>query len=279
MTIQTFVNNAGETSTTTGTGNVVLTGTPLTQRQAIPAAMDGLLLPYHIDDGGGSLWEQGVGIYTHGTKTIARTAGNVEDGSSGAGTLITLSGSTPHNVAVMPSAGWANGLEKLRLVSTPISADSAKAMVLGELYVVDMSSWTGSHIFSLPTTAAVDDEIAILIKSGHATHKLQIRTTAASGDTIDLVDHDSDDWGTLRKEGEIVRFKCIIADTAWISILDGRSVIRAGFEAEAQTAFTGQTLTKSTMTIINTVGALTTEVLDVEGWWDTTNYKFLPKYL
>ena len=54
-------------------------------------------------------------------------------------------------------------------------------------------------------------------------------------------------------------------------------MIRAGFEAEAQTAFTGQTLTKSTMTIINTVGALTTEVLDVEGWWDTTNYKFLPK--
>jgi hypothetical protein len=114
------------------------------------------------------------------------------------------------------------------LEQTAVSADANQAMAVGKLYVVTMGAWASDNVFSLPTTAAVGDQIGVYIVDGDDTYKLQLRTTAASNDTIENVDYDSLDWGTLSRAGEYVQFKCITADTAWAVEIDGRVVAKLG---------------------------------------------------
>jgi hypothetical protein len=102
-------------------------------------------------------------------------------------------------------------------------SDAATAMAVGNLYVVDMSGWaTADRIYSLPTTAQVGERIGVFVSSGNASYELQLRTTAASNDTINGVDHDSTDWSKLFITGECVIFRCVTANTAWIVEYDGR---------------------------------------------------------
>jgi hypothetical protein len=110
----------------------------------------------------------------------------------------------------------------ITLEHTAVSADADQAMAVGKLYVVTMGAWASDNIFSLPTTAKVGERIGIYIVDGDASYKLQIRTTAASNDTINGVDYDSADWAKLFVAGEYVVFRCITADTAWIAEEDGR---------------------------------------------------------
>lgn len=104
----------------------------------------------------------------------------------------------------------------ITLEHTAVSADSDQAMAVGKLYLVDMSGWASDNIFSLPTTAKVGERIGVYIVAGNGTYNLQLRTTAASNDTINGVDHDSSDWDVANTAGDYVVFKCITADTAWM---------------------------------------------------------------
>ena len=103
-----------------------------------------------------------------------------------------------------------------------VSSDADKAMAVGKLYIVDTSAWVSDNIFSLPSTAKVGEKISVYIKAGNASYKLQIRTTAASTDTINGVVCDSVDWSSLFITGEIVTFECITVDTGWRVENDGR---------------------------------------------------------
>lgn len=124
------------------------------------------------------------------------------------------SGATPAEKITLATLG---GLE----VVTGTDADTA--MVAGSLYTVAMSGWaTSVRTYTLPTTAKVGSRIGIYITSGNATHELAIRTTAASNDTINGTDYDSADWSKLFITGELVIFRCIVADTDWIVEYDGR---------------------------------------------------------
>lgn len=101
--------------------------------------------------------------------------------------------------------------------------DEATAMAVGKLYRVDMSAWaTAVRIYSLPTTAKVGERIGVYVTAGNATHEIAIRTTSASNDTINGVDYDSADWSKLFITGEIVIFECVVANSAWIVLHDGR---------------------------------------------------------
>lgn len=132
------------------------------------------------------------------------------------------------------------------LVATT-GSDADTTMAVGTLYRVDMSGWaTSVRTYSLPSTAAVGERIGIYITAGNATHELAIRTTAASSDTINGTVYDSADWSKLFITGEIVIFRCVVADTDWIVEHDGR--IPCAFEAHL-TANTGSE-TASTWTAI-----------------------------
>jgi len=82
-----------DTSSTTGTGNFTLSGTPPTQYQAFGSRFDvGNSFHYAIIQGGGSgLWEVGIATLLTAT-TFSRDV--VLDGSSGPGTNVTFSGAT-----------------------------------------------------------------------------------------------------------------------------------------------------------------------------------------
>jgi hypothetical protein len=86
-----------------------------------------------------------------------------------------------------------------------------------------MSGWaTADRIYSLPTTAQVGERIGVFVSSGNASYEIQLRTTAASNDTINGTDYDSADWSKLFITGECVIFRCVTANTAWIVEYDGR---------------------------------------------------------
>lgn len=83
-----FRDRVKDTTTTTGTGSITLSGTAPTGYQTFGNAFSvGTLFLYTIV--GGTEWETGTG-YLSGTTTLVRDA-NVFDGSSGPGVLVNFS--------------------------------------------------------------------------------------------------------------------------------------------------------------------------------------------
>lgn len=102
------------------------------------------------------------------------------------------------------------------------SADSDVSAEVGVINVINISGYTAVRTWSLPTTAAVGDRCAVMISTGDDAYELAIRTTAASNDTINGVDHDSSDFTKLFITGETMVFRCVVANTDWIVEYDGR---------------------------------------------------------
>lgn len=102
--------------------------------------------------------------------------------------------------------------------------DAATAMAVNTWYNVDMSAWaTADRIYSLPSTAAVGDRVAVYITAGNTTtFELDLRTTSGSSDTIRGVDRSSSSWSRLFITGELVIFECTVANTDWAVSYDGR---------------------------------------------------------
>jgi len=142
----------------------------------------------------------------------------------GANTHVLTSNGTTATWAA-PTGSGSGGLTQVT------GTDAATAMAVGNNYVVDMSAWaTADRVYSLPTTAAVGDQVGITITAGNATYELDMQTTAASNDTINGVDHDSTPWSRLFITGETVVFECVTANTAWVVVNDGRIPCKAKLE-------------------------------------------------
>lgn len=163
------------------------------------------------------------------------------------------SGATP---AVYGTFALLGGMEILA------GTDADTTMVVGSLYRVDMSAWaTAVRTYRLPTTAQVGERIGIYVTAGNATHEIAIRTVAASNDTINGVDYDSADWSKLFITGEIVIFECVVADTDWIVLHDGRIPCSCSmYAATAITTNLAATVKQSDMdTVLFDVGDISTE--------------------
>ena len=101
-----YYDNVQESTSTTGTGTVTLGGA-VSGYQAFSSAITEASQYVYYRITSGSLWEVGYGLYTLSGTTLTRPAGNVLSGSSGAGTLITLAG-TSYVSIVEPSAAIAD---------------------------------------------------------------------------------------------------------------------------------------------------------------------------
>lgn len=83
-----------DTSTTTGTGTITVSGTPADTFVAFGTAYAvGDIVPYVIAHQSANEWEVGQGILATAT-TISRDAGKVQAGSSGVGVLVNFSAGT-----------------------------------------------------------------------------------------------------------------------------------------------------------------------------------------
>lgn len=103
------------TTSTTGTGTITL-GSAATQYQALAAGDNGKIVPYVIEDGGGSAWEEGWGVYTHSGTTLTRNLV-----SSSSGSLISLSGTS----TVMLSPGQAFFADQVVNIKAKVAATGA----------------------------------------------------------------------------------------------------------------------------------------------------------
>lgn len=103
------------TTSTTGTGTITL-GSAATQYQALAAGDNGKIIPYIIEDGGGSAWEEGWGVYTHSGTTLTRNLV-----SSSSGSAISLTGTS----TVMLSPGQAFFADQVVNIKAKVAATGA----------------------------------------------------------------------------------------------------------------------------------------------------------
>ena len=103
-----YWDNVQESTTTTGTGTITLAGASSGYQAfstVIPSTPGTQWVYYRLTSG--TLWEVGYGLYTESSTTLTRPAANVTSGSSGAGTLITLAGTSTVAI-VQPSESIAD---------------------------------------------------------------------------------------------------------------------------------------------------------------------------
>lgn len=98
-----FRDRVKDTTTSTGTGNVTLSGTAPTGYQTFANAYPTLGTPFLYCIAGGAEWETGTG-YLSASTTLVRDA-NVFDGSSGPGVLVNFSAGTK-DVFVTIAGHW-----------------------------------------------------------------------------------------------------------------------------------------------------------------------------
>lgn len=116
-------------------------------------------------------------------------------------------------------------------------ADAATTMAVNTLYVGSMAAWaTANRTYTLPTTAAVGDRIAIMITGGNATYELII--TAGTSDTLNGVAGGTE-WSRLFITGEVVIMRCVTANSVWVVETDGR------IQQAARMSLTGGDITTS----------------------------------
>jgi phage tail tube protein FII len=114
--------------------------------------------------------------------------------------------------------------------------DAVHTMVVGKLYVVDISAWSNSgngRVWTLPTSANVGERIGIMLEVGDDTEHLAI--TAATSDFLNGVDGGTE-WSRLFITNECVIMRCVTADSKWIVEYDGRIPCQASLShSSAQT--------------------------------------------
>lgn len=138
--------------------------------------------------------------------------------------------------------------------------DADTTMAVNTLYVVDMSAWaTADRTYTLPATAAVGDRIGVMVTAGDASHELKL--TAGTGDTLNGIAGGTE-WSRLFITNEVVIMRCIVANTAWVVVQDGRIAQNGSL-----TRTTAQSLTT---TVFSKILGATIE-LNKGGCVDTTN--------
>lgn len=209
----------GVVTSTTGTGTITL-GSAISGYQALAAGDDGKIVYYTIKDG--AAWETGAGTYTHSGTTLSRTLV-----ASSTGSLLSLSGSAEVYLDLISSVA-------AQIAPNIVSgSDADTSMAANTTYAVDMSAWaTADRMYTLPTTAAVGDVVEIAITSGNSSFELLI--TAAASDTLNGVAGGTE-WSRLFITGEVVRMRCVVANSAWIVEHDGRKPC-VGYLAEDSSA-------------------------------------------
>ena len=194
-----------ETTTKTGTGTMTLAGAA-TGYQAFSAVGDGNTCIYAIEDANGTAWEVGIGTYTASGTTLARTTIL----ASSTGSEISLSAGT-HSVFVTAEASaLRNGFLRNSAASPTTAGVTGE---VGAMHVLDISGLTADRDFTLPATAAVGDRVGVMLSAGDDAYELLIKP--AAGDTINGGSAGAE-WSRLFITGEVVVFRCITADSAWM---------------------------------------------------------------
>ncbi len=204
----------------------------------------------------GTAWEVRTGcVYTHSGTTLSR--GTLEDSSTGSAVAFTSAAT----LTATPTAAFFNRVASAALLQTT-GADAATSMAVGLLYVVDVSALTADRTYTLPATAAVGDCVGVLASSTSTTKAVIL--TSASGDTLDGVAGGTE-WSRLFLAGELVVFRCIVANATWVIENDGRKFESCRIDTD------GTTASHTSLSSTKISSELATVTANAAGIWDSTN--------
>lgn len=162
-----------ETTTTTGTGTITLNGA-VTQFQSFGAVGNTNQCNYTILSGNGTGWEVGVGTYTTSGTTLSRPAANVTAGSSGAGTLISLTGTS--TVFLTEPAVALKSLRAAPIVAPTAAANWTQVNFGGTTTVTDVAN--GVALFDSSSSGQNGNLRGITIASPTAPYTIDVNLCA-----------------------------------------------------------------------------------------------------
>lgn len=200
-------------SGTPGTGTITL-GSAVSGYQSLATAY-GANASVDVKISEGTSWEIcRECAYTHSGATLTR--GTFEESSTGAA----ISFTSAAVVEVIATADRGRTWDSAALNTQVAGTDANTTMAVNTLYTIDMSAWaTADRTYTLPAVAAVGDRVGVVITGGNAS--FEVLFTAASGDTLNGVAGGTE-WSRLFITNEVLVFRCIVANTAWIVEEDGR---------------------------------------------------------
>jgi hypothetical protein len=149
--------------------------------------------------------------YDHTNSEVDR--GTLEASSSG----VAVSFTSAAIVSVIATAASGNnwGLNQIKAAVTGSNVTG----VVGTMHILDLAGLTADRDFVLPATCAVGDRIGVFVEVGDADHELLLKPDGA--DTINGGSAGAE-WSRVFITGEVVIFRCVTADSAWIVEYDGR---------------------------------------------------------
>lgn len=248
-------------SATTGPGTLTL-GSAITGFQAVPAVADGQLLQVSVWEVDGSgvpngAWETFVGQYTHSGTTLTR--GTLKASSTGSA----VSFGATKRVSVSPLAS--------SFLSLTTGTGENTTMVAGRRYIVDSSAWGANYTYTLPTTAAIGDEIEVDLLVGDDTHVLLLSTGAGQTCMLQATAvAASTEITRLFIGGEKMRFLYAAANK-WLVTVDGR-IAQKTLMRLSTTTTTNETA--ATWTTPTSVGGAWTADIDNATLASTANSRF-----
>lgn len=106
------------------------------------------------------------------------------------------------------------------LTYAAFTTDTTPTLVVNQIHDIDMSLWTQDRPLTMPSTAAVGDVVILRISTGDDTYAADIKNAAS--DTIDGADRSTNELTKLFITNENYKLRCIVANTDWITEIDGR---------------------------------------------------------
>jgi len=187
-------NRVQETTTTTGTGTVTLSGTAPTGFQTFSSVMsDGDTTYYQITDG--TDWEMGVGTYTASGTTLARTtilessnSGNAVDWSAGDKDILMV---LPAQKIVDPDDVFDGDYDSLTNKPTiPVSGEGTVTTSLPNTKTFDLSTGTSFNATIQPTNSQATTTLAFSNIPSSGTFDLTLKGArkVVGGYNIDNID-------------------------------------------------------------------------------------------
>ena len=196
--------------------NSFAAGFPFSSITSLPTTLSG----YGITDGvaNGRTISTTAPLTGGGDLSANRTFAITEFAGSSPGSVPTSLGGTTNFLRAdgtwsAPSGGGGSSLTQVT------GTDANVTMAVNSLYVLDGSILTADRTYTLPATAAVGDEVVISLTASNSTYELIV--TAAAGDTLNGVAGGTE-WSRLFLLGETIFMRCVVANTTWLVIQDGR---------------------------------------------------------
>jgi hypothetical protein len=166
--------------------------------------------------------------------------------ASNSGSAVSFTSAAIVSVIATAASGNNWGLNQIKAAVTGSNVTG----VVGTLHILDLSGLTADRDFVLPAACAVGDRIGVMVEVGDADYELLLKP-----DGVDTINGGSAgaEWSRVFITGEVVIFRCVTANSAWIVEYDGRIPCQMSFDLSTNESGTKNAGTYYAPTSVNGV--------------------------